>query len=133
MPAARAGQRLLVLIVEDDGAIADLLAEVVRDLVDADTVSVPHPDRAPRDRRVDLVITDLIGEETHRVDAGRRYLARLRTLFAAVPILLLTGQPWAQETAEALPVDGVLTKPFDIDDLIARVRALLRGGRRSAA
>ena len=48
--------------------------------------------------------------------------------FSAVPILLLIERGKEQEKVHALDLgaDGYLTKPFSVDELLARVRALLR-------
>lgn len=126
-------QRSLVLVVEDDRAVAALLSEVIEDIVGASSVSVTDPDRAPHDRDIDLVVTDLIGGEGYRPDVARQYLTRLRASFRDVPVLLLTGQQWAREAPHALPVDQIVAKPFDLDDLATRIRMLLRTSRRSVA
>jgi DNA-binding response OmpR family regulator len=133
MASARPYQRSLVLVIEDDQAIAALLTEVVHDIVGANSLSVTHPDRAPHDRDIDLVVTDLVGNDTYRPDAGRGYLARLRSRFSGIPVILLTGQQWARDAARTLPVDQVVAKPFDLDDLADRIRDQLRAARRSVA
>lgn len=133
MIAARPDQRSLVLVIEDDRAIAALLTEVVNDIVGANSLSVTHPDRAPHGRDIALVLTDLVGNDTYRADAGRDYLADLRARFTGIPVILLTGQQWARDAARTLPVEQVVAKPFDLDDLAGRIRELLRATRRSAA
>ena len=53
-----------------------------------------------------------------------------------IPVLLLTGafEPVDEERAQAVGCDGVLVKPFEPQNVIARVRELLQGaGRRSTA
>jgi DNA-binding response OmpR family regulator len=67
--------------------------------------------------------------------AGDELLRRLRALGNAVPVLILTARDATAEKIRALDAgaDDYLVKPIDLDELAARIRALLRraGGRAS--
>ena len=75
------------------------------------------------DWRPDLVITDLA---MPNVD-GLEFCRRLRE-FSQVPIIVLSAKGEEKTKVEALDIgaDDFVTKPFGIDELLARVRASLR-------
>lgn len=115
-----------VLVVEDDEAIADVLRRSLRaeghevqsagDGVEALTVAESF---SP-----DLVILDL---GLPRLD-GMEVLRRLRKEDGDVPVLILTARTETEDRVEGLDTgaDDYLPKPFERDELLARIRALLR-------
>ncbi|MBA3416026.1 MAG: response regulator transcription factor [Chloroflexia bacterium] len=120
-----------VLVVEDDPAIADLVRLYVAHAGwEPDLVG----DGAEALRRweanaaaYDLVVLDLM---LPGLD-GRGLCRRIRDGLGGkpdVPILMLTALDDRRDTLEgfALGADDYLTKPFDPDELVARLKALLR-------
>ena len=117
-----------VLIVEDDGDIAALISlyvekagyasERVSDGVQALT-------RA-RETAPDLVILDLMLPGLNGLEVCKALRADNRT--AALPILMLTARGEESERILGLDVgaDDYVVKPFSPNELMARVRALLR-------
>jgi two-component system KDP operon response regulator KdpE len=75
------------------------------------------------DWKPDLVITDLAMPEMDGLELCRRVRA-----ISPVPIIVLSAKGEEKTKVEALDVgaDDYVTKPFGIDELLARVRALLR-------
>jgi len=61
---------------------------------------------------------------------GLTVLRRLRSFNAGLPVLLLTARDTVGDRVTGLDVgaDDYLTKPFDLDELLARIRAMLRRG-----
>jgi len=76
--------------------------------------------------KYDLVILDL---QLPKLD-GLSVCRQLRSKGLIVPILILTSQNSNQEIATGLDAgaDDYLVKPFNLDELLARIRALLRRG-----
>lgn len=115
-----------ILVVEDEARIGDFL---VRDLAE-EGYSVEH---APDGRSVarmlqattwDLVLLDwwLPGED------GIQVLRRFRQHDRSTPVLFLTARDAVADRVSGLDAgaDDYLCKPFSFEELLARVRALLR-------
>ena len=75
----------------------------------------------------DLIILDMRMPGLHGVDTCRELRSRQQTV--GIPILVLTGYMENEKEAMDAGVDGFLAKPFRPEELIARVKALLRIGR----
>ncbi len=117
-----------ILVVEDDPVLADALfralrkadyaVDVVKDGLAADHIlTTAH---------FDLVILDL---GLPKMD-GLEVLRRLRQRANAVPVLILTAQDSLENRVNGLDLgaDDYLSKPFQLRELEARARALIRRG-----
>ena len=115
-----------ILVVEDDRDIAHLVELHLKDL-GAD-VSIAHDGAVALDlalrRAFDLVILDLMLPGIDGLEICRRLRARSNY----TPILMLTARSADVDRIVGLEMgaDDYLTKPFNIRELIARVKALLR-------
>jgi two-component system response regulator TctD len=121
-----------ILLVEDNRELSDWLAKILRQ--DRYVVDCVHAgadaDAALQTGTYHLVILDLT---LPRMD-GREVLRRLRARNDNVAVLILTADDTMVSRVSGLDIgaDDYLAKPFDLDELKARVRALLRrvtGGR----
>jgi two-component system response regulator MprA len=86
-----------------------------------------------RDTPPDLVILDLMLPEVDGLEVTRRVRAAEEAeKLPRVPILMLTARDAVPDRILGLDVgaDDYLVKPFDFDELLARVRALLRRTQR---
>jgi two-component system response regulator MprA len=115
-----------ILIIEDDQAILKLLQ---RGLVyEGYTVDTATDGRMglilARDHTPDLVILDWMLPGMDGLDVCHR----LRTGGGSIPILMLTAKDTVQDRVQGLDAgaDDYMVKPFNLEELLARVRALLR-------
>jgi len=114
-----------ILVIEDDPSIADLLRRGL--IYEGYSVQVasdgPAGLTAARDRLPDLVLLDLM---LPGMD-GLTVCARLRAA-SDVPILILTAKDAVPDRVKGLDAgaDDYVVKPFSFDELVARIRALLR-------
>ncbi|MEA2570305.1 MAG: two-component system, OmpR family, alkaline phosphatase synthesis response regulator PhoP [Acidobacteriota bacterium] len=115
-----------ILVVEDDRDIAALVELHLRDL-GAD-VTLVHDGRAALDlamaRSFDLIVLDLMLPSVDGLEICRRLRAQNRY----TPILMLTARSTDVDRIVGLEIgaDDYLTKPFNVRELVARVKALLR-------
>jgi DNA-binding response OmpR family regulator len=115
-----------ILVVEDEARIADFLVRGLRE----EGYAVEHAAdsrlawAALTRRPFDLVLLDwwLPGED------GVQLLKRFREKNRATPVLLVTARDAVSNRVEGLDAgaDDYLCKPFSYEELLARVRALLR-------
>jgi DNA-binding response OmpR family regulator len=117
-----------ILIADDDPQLLRLLMRHLQ-LEDFDVLVARDGEEALaliQTQRLDLVVLDVM---MPRLD-GLSVCQRVRT-FSAIPILLLTARGQDQDKVLGLDLgaDDYLSKPFQIDELMARVRALLRRGQ----
>jgi DNA-binding response OmpR family regulator len=122
-----------ILIVEDEvpmrTALRDCLeSEGYRVLTAADGAS--GLERAVREKP-DLILLDIL---MPRLD-GYAVCAQLRRLANPVPLLMLTAKGQIEDRVRGLDAgaDDYLVKPFSTEELLARVRSLLRRARRRSA
>ena len=117
-----------VLVVEDESAIAELIAINLRHAGHEVTVVCDaHQAQAEVDRVLpDLVVLDwmLPGQPGVALARGWRSQARTREL----PIIMLTARSEESDKVAGLDAgaDDYLTKPFSPNELMARIRAVLR-------
>jgi DNA-binding response OmpR family regulator len=121
-----------ILVAEDDRDIADLIAHYLRKqgwephVVSAGDVAISYARRQP----IDLVILDLMLPGLSGLEVCR--LLRGDKTTEALPIIMVTAR--AEETDRIVGLDigadDYLAKPFSPNELVARVRALLRRSKR---
>jgi DNA-binding response OmpR family regulator len=120
----------LILLVEDDPHIAEALEfNLEAEGHDVEWVADGRAgaERLSRDPPVDLVLLDLMLPEMSGFEVARR----ARAVGNYVPILMVTAKDDASDRIRGIEdgADDYLTKPFTLDELLARVRALLRRRR----
>ncbi len=122
-----------ILIVEDDGGIADVVAFVLqRDGYETQTAS--DGDEAIRrfdTFRPDLVLLDLGLPGMGGLDLFHRF----RRMAPLVPVIIATSRNEESDRIAGLEMgaDDYVTKPFSVDELLARLKAVLLRGDRQAS
>lgn len=130
MTEQRVPDRLLV--VDDDASILDLLASSLRfagfEVVTA-TDGRTALEQATTDPTLDLMVLDVM---MPGID-GFEVVTRLRREHHDIPVIFLTARDAPADRVNGLTAGGddYLVKPFSLDELVARVQAVLRRTRRS--
>jgi two-component system OmpR family response regulator len=117
------GRAIRVLVVDDEQTLAELLALALRyegwDVrTAADGVSAVT---AVRDFEPDLAVLDVMLPDLD----GLEVLRRIRTRTERLPVLFLTARDAAEDKVSGLTLGGddYVTKPFSLDEVLARIRA----------
>jgi len=128
-PAARA------IIAEDDADIGQLVAHYLQKAGFEPTLLTNGRDVLPRAKRQlpDVIILDVMLPGMNGLEICRALRADSDT--ARVPIIMLTAKAEESDRIVGLELgaDDYITKPFSPNEVVARVRALLRRAQRPAA
>jgi PAS domain S-box-containing protein len=129
VPRAEAGET--VLVVEDERAVRTLVVEILRELgyeaLEADSArSALHPLEA--DGRIDLLLTDVGLPGIN----GRQLAEMAREHRPNLPVLFITGYAQGAAARDGFlgPGMDLIAKPFALDELGARIRAMIARARR---
>lgn len=133
-PSASSNERAAIarlLVVEDEPSISGFVRRGL--IFEGYDVEVVESGRAAleviRDRRPDLVVLDLMLPEVDGIEVTRRVRAwEEADGLPRVPILMLTARDALADRVTGLETgaDDYLVKPFAFEELLARVRAVLR-------
>lgn len=118
-----------ILIAEDDQVLADGLLRTLRNsgaAVDHVSSGTEADAALMTNNEFDLLILDLGLPRMHGLDV----LRKLRGRGSAMPVLILTAADSVEERVKGLDhgADDYMAKPFSLQELEARVRALTRRG-----
>lgn len=115
-----------ILVVEDDSAVRDALERALS--FEGYTIETATDGAVAlsslRDQPADLVVLDVMMPHVDGIETCRR----IRASGDTVPILMLTAKTAVGDRVEGLDAgaDDYMAKPFALDELLARIRALLR-------
>src|ERR1700694_1953613 len=119
----------LIYLLEDDVSLRELLAEVLREELDArleacaTIVELQH--HCARGKP-DLIVADFWGTSHLTLDEAER--SEINALAAIAPVVLVSARNWALDvTASELGLVALLAKPLDIDLFVAVLRTALAG------
>jgi two-component system OmpR family response regulator len=127
------GSPLRVLVVDDEVNIAELIAMALR--YEGWQVQMAHTGtsavNAARELGPDAVVLDVMLPD---ID-GLEVLRRMRSSMPDVPVVFLTARDAVEDRIAGLTAGGddYVTKPFSLEELVARLRGLMRrsGARRA--
>ena len=123
-----------ILLIEDDAVLSDMMLRSLRDAnhrVDLAT-NVEDADHLWRVQLFDAVLLDLTlpltGSRTSGLASGLNVLRQARGRGDRTPVLVLTARDRTEERIAGLDAgaDDYLGKPFDLAEVEARLRALVR-------
>ena len=117
-----------ILVIEDDRKVAGFIEQGLREEGYAVDIA-PDGDEGTMLAHVydyDVIVLDVMMPKK----SGLQVAAELRREGRGTPILMLTARDSTEDVVRGLNVgaDDYLTKPFKFDELLARVRALVRRG-----
>lgn len=120
------GQPVRALVVDDEPTLAELLATALR----YEGWSVEHAltgHGAVKQARTfdpDVILLDVMLPDL----SGLEVLRRIRATHPTVPVLFLTAKDAVEDRIAGLTAGGddYVTKPFSLEEVVARLRALLR-------
>lgn len=126
-PLTRAdGSPLRVLVVDDEVNIAELLAMALR--YEGWEIGIAHTGRAAvstaKELRPDAIVLDMMLPDFD----GLEVLRRVRQQQPDVPVLFLTARDSVEDRVAGLTAGGddYVTKPFSLEEVVARLRGQLR-------
>ncbi|ABW15833.1 two component transcriptional regulator, winged helix family [Parafrankia sp. EAN1pec] len=120
-----------ILVVDDENTLSELLSMALR--YEGWEVRTAQDGRgalrAARDFRPDAVVLDIMLPDMD----GLEVLRKLRADSPEVPVLFLTARDAVEDRVAGLTAGGddYVTKPFSLEELVARLRGLLRRLHRS--
>lgn len=122
-----------LLIIEDEYAMRTALAGCL-EVADYRVITADDGEQGLQkaiDEKPDLILLDIM---MPKLD-GYALCAELRRLGLATPVLMLTAKGQVEDRVTGLDAgaDDYLVKPFSTDELLARVRALLRRVQRQTS
>lgn len=127
------GSPVRVLVVDDESALADLLSMALRyEGWEVRTAGDgAEAIRITREMRPDAVVLDVMLPDMD----GLTVLGRVRRELPDVPVLFLTARDAVEDRIAGLTAGGddYVTKPFSLEEVVARLRGLLRRSGAAAA
>jgi two-component system, OmpR family, alkaline phosphatase synthesis response regulator PhoP len=121
-----------ILVAEDDRDIADLVAHYLTRAGWRAHIAISGDEALASARRTpaDLIILDVMLPGLSGLEVCRALRADTKT--AAIPIIMLTARAEESDRIIGLEIgaDDYISKPFSPNELVARVRALLRRSKR---
>ncbi len=122
-----------VLVVDDEPNIRELVQVALKFHGCAVTTAASGRDalRQAEATKPDLIVLDVMMPDMDGFEVCRR----LRAAGNEVPVIFLTARDTSSDTVTGLAIGGddYVTKPFSVEALVARVRAVLRRASRTTA
>jgi two-component system OmpR family response regulator len=126
LPAGPTGEAPVALVVDDEQSLAEVLASVLRrdGWVAHTAYTGSEAVRQARELRPDAIVLDMMLPD---ID-GLGVLSRVRAADPGVSVLFLTARDEVEHRIAGLTAgaDDYVTKPFSLEEVLARLRGLLR-------
>ena len=119
-------EHVRILVVDDEENITDLVATALRyERFDVDVAHAGHQAlKSVSSFRPHLIVLDVMLPDLDGFEVGKRLVERGER----VPVLFLTARDATEDKVRGLTLGGddYMTKPFSLEELVARIRAILR-------
>ena len=123
------GNTVRLLVVEDEAKVASFIKRGLEEESYAADIAADGEEAVSMVDAYDydMILLDIM---LPKLD-GLAVLAHIRKTRKSVPVILLTAKDMVDDKVKGLDLgaDDYVTKPFSFDELLARIRALLRRGR----
>jgi len=120
------GSPVRALVVDDEPTLAELLSTALRyeGWTTEHALSGHAAIKAAKSLEPDVIVLDVMLPDL----SGLEVLRRIRTNRPSVPVLFLTAKDAVEDRVSGLTAGGddYVTKPFSLEEVVARLRALLR-------
>jgi two-component system OmpR family response regulator len=127
------GEPVRVLVVDDESTLTDLLSMALRyEGCEVRTAATGHAAvKSAKDFQPDAIVLDVMLPDLD----GFEVLRRVRGPAPDVPVLFLTARDAVEDRIAGLTAGGddYVTKPFSLEEVVARLRALVRRAGLAAA
>ncbi len=127
------GSPIRALVVDDEPNLAELLTAALRyeGWEISTALNGQTAVKLAREEKPDIVVLDIMLPDI----TGLEVLKRIRQFNPSVPVLFLTAKDAVADRVQGLTVGGddYVTKPFSLEEVVARLRALLRRSGAEAA
>jgi two-component system OmpR family response regulator len=125
------GEQQKVLVVDDEESLTDLIGMALRyERFDVAVAHTGHQALASvRAFHPDLIVLDVMLPDIDGFEVARRLTGEA----PSTPVLFLTARDTTEDKVRGLTLGGddYMTKPFSLEELVARIRAVLRRTRRA--
>ena len=114
-----------ILILDDDPDICTMI-KMVLDYHGFNAVEADNEEKANQalsSQKIDLIIMDMLLSGVDGTDICRRIKSDSRR--SSIPVLMFSAHPTAKETCLGAGADDFIPKPFEMNDLIARINSLI--------
>jgi DNA-binding response OmpR family regulator len=121
--------KVKVLLVEDEPVLAEIVQESLQsrgfDVILADNIAIART--IYYDNKPDIIVLDVMLPDGSGFDLARQ----IRNVDTELPVIFLTSRSLPQDVVEGFESGGndYLKKPFSLEELIIRIRALLSKNR----
>ena len=116
----------LILVVEDEKSIRTALVDFLEfhGFAAAQATDGAEAEKAVKQRRYDLILLDLMLPKV----SGEELCGRWRRDGLNTPVIMLTAKGQEKDRINGLDLgaDDYITKPFSLEELLARIKAVLR-------
>ena len=122
-------KQLKLLLVDDEAGLMEVLAKRIarRDIDVTTAFSAAAALQALRRQDFDVAVLDLEMKDMDAIEV----LKVFKKMLPSMPVIILTGPGTMQSAGEGLKEGAFdyLTKPYELEDLIAKIRAAVARGR----